>query len=478
MDTTQYPLYLGNIPIQGKTFLPVYDKYSGNMIAEVSLADKSLLEKSIELAVSATHPFRQMSAIARKQILEHCAKRFTDRFDELVEILCLEVGKPINDSKREVQRLIGTFKLAAEEATRIYGEMIPLDISESGSGYLGFWKRVPIGPCLFITPFNFPLNLPAHKIAPAIAVGCPFILKPASLTPISALIIGEVLAETDLPKGAFSILPCSGQDAEHLVADDRLILLSFTGSDVVGWQLKAKASKKEVILELGGNAGCIIDESANLEFAAKRLIFGSFYQAGQSCISVQRIYAHHSIYEKLKKMLVEQISTLKAGDPKDPDNFIGPVISEKDAKRLIEWIDLAKKAGARVLTGGKRTGSLVEATLLENVPPNEKVIKDEVFGPLAVLIPYNNFNEALQAVNNSRFGLQAGVFTRDLYRAQLAWDVLEVGGVVINDIPSWRSDNMPYGGSKDSGMGREGVRFAIEHLTEIRMLVMNNNDKL
>lgn len=472
MEIVQYPLYLGNTPVEGNPFVPVYDKYSGNLIAEVSLADKKSIEKAIEMAVEASKPFRKMSAFARKQVLEHCVKRFTERFDELVETLCMEVGKPFADSKREVQRLIGTFKLAAEESTRIYGELLPLDITENTSDYVGGWKRVPIGPCLFITPFNFPLNLPAHKIAPAIAVGCPFILKPATLTPISAIIIGEILAETDLPPGAFSILPCSNEDAELMVSDDRLKLLSFTGSADVGWKLKSLAGKKQVILELGGNAGCIVDEHIDLDFVTERLVFGAFYQAGQSCISVQRIYAHHSIYDTLKQKLIHEISTLKSGDPKDPNNFIGPLISEKQAVRLMEWIEQAKKAGANVLTGGKRSGAILEATLLENVPTNHKIIQEEVFGPIAVLIPFSDFNEVLAAVNQSHYGLQAGVFTRDLFKAHLAWDTLDVGGVIINDTPSWRSDNMPYGGSKDSGIGREGVRFAIEHLTEIRMMVM------
>jgi len=472
-----YPYYLANRPIFEKNTLPVLDKYTDQTVSEISQADKNTLIKAIQYAVEATVPFRQMAAYERQEVLFHCVKRFKERKEELIEVMSIEAGKKIQDSKGEVDRFLSTFQIAAEEATRIYGEILPLDIRATGAGYMGMWKRVPIGPCLFITPFNFPLNLPAHKLAPAIAVGCPFILKPAPQTPLSALIIGEVLAETNLPLGAFSILPCSVEDAEVLVSDTRIKLLSFTGSGKVGWQLKEKSGKKQVILELGGNAACIVDENVNLDYVVERLTFGAFYYAGQSCISVQRIYIHQAIYESLKTKLVAKAKTLKWGNPKEENIFLGPVIDEIAAKRIEDWIEKAIQAGAKLLCGGKRHGSIIEATLLENVPIDQKVNCEEIFGPVAILTPYQDFDKVLAEVNSSRYGLQAGIFTRDLYKAHQAWDQLEVGGVIVNDVPSWRSDNMPYGGTKDSGIGREGVRFAMEHLTEIKMMVMRLNNQ-
>jgi acyl-CoA reductase-like NAD-dependent aldehyde dehydrogenase len=339
------------------------------------------------------------------------------------------------------------------------------------------WKRVPIGPCSFISPYNFPLNLTAHKIAPALAVGCPFVLKPASLTPVGALIMGEVLAETDLPEGAFSILPCRRDGADLFTTDERLKLLSFTGSPGVGWELKARAGKKPVILELGGNAACVVDEDADLDDAVSRIIHGAFYQSGQSCISVQRVIAHESLYERFREKLVAATQALKMGDPKDPDTFIGPMISEGEASRLHGWILSAVAAGAKLLCGGNRKGTMLEATLLEDVPKNEDVVCQEAFGPVAILSRFSDFEAALREVNDSAFGLQAGIFTRDLYKAHRAWDVLEVGGVVIGDVPSWRVDHMPYGGVKDSGLGREGIRWAIEDMTEIRLLVIRTRSR-
>ena len=369
-------------------------------------------------------------------------------------------------------RLIDTFRVAAEEAVRIDGEMPNLEISARAKGYRGMVKRVPIGPCSFISPFNFPLNLAAHKVAPAIAAGCPFVLKPASRTPIGAIIIGEVLAETDLPKGAFSILPCHREGADLFTTDERFKLLSFTGSPDVGWDLKARAGKKPVILELGGNAAVIVDEDADLDDAVERITFGAFYQSGQSCIGVQRILIHDAIYDELKTRLVEKTAGLKMGDPKDEDTFIGPVISEGEATRLENWVNEAVDAGATLLVGGKREGAMLEATLLENAPKGTNIVEEEAFGPVAVISRFSDFDDALNTVNESKFGLQAGIFTRDLYKAQKAWDELEVGGVVIGDVPSWRVDNMPYGGVKDSGLGREGIRWAINDMTEERLLVI------
>ena len=467
-----YPYYLANKPVAANTDLDVLDKYTGEVATRVAMASPDTIDQAIDKAVEAAEPMRKMKSYQRQAVLSHCVHQFTKRFDELAMSLCIEAGKPIKDARGEVTRLIDTFRIAAEESVRIYGEVQPLDISARAANYTSMWKRVPIGPCSFISPFNFPLNLAAHKVAPALACGCPFVLKPASLTPIGALIIGEVLAETDLPEGAFSILPCRRDGADLFTTDDRLKLLSFTGSPEVGWALKAKAGKKPVVLELGGNAAVIIDETwDDLDDAVERLIVGAFYQSGQSCIGVQRILIHESIYDTLRDKLVAATKKLIAGDPKNEDTFIGPMISEKEASRLGGWVDAAVKSGAKLLVGGKREGTMLDATLLEDVPAGAEVSCKEAFGPVANLSKFSDFDQALRKVNDSVFGLQAGVFTRDLYRAQKAWDELDVGGVVIGDVPSYRVDNMPYGGVKESGLGREGIRFAIEDMTEIRLLV-------
>lgn len=468
-----YPLYLNNKPAQPNADLVVLDKFTGQPAFKTALATPDIIEEAIAGAVRAAKPMAQLASYERQDILTHCVSRFKERADELAFALCVEAGKPIKDAEGEVSRLIDTFRIAAEEAVRLYGEVQPLDISARSKGYLGIWKRVPIGPCSFISPFNFPLNLAAHKIAPAIAAGCPFVLKPASATPLGALIIGEILGECDaLPEGAFSILPASRDGAEQFTTDDRLKLLSFTGSPDVGWELKAKAGKKKVVLELGGNAAVVVDADADLDFAVDRIVFGAFYQSGQSCIGVQRILVHAAVYEAFKAKLVAKTTALVAGDPKDRDTFIGPMISEKEALRLKGWIDEALAAGAKLLCGGGRSGAMLEATLLENVPAHCTAEQEEAFGPLANLSSFDDWAEVLSRVNDSAYGLQAGIFTSDLHKVLDAWDQVEVGGLVVNDVPSYRVDNMPYGGVKDSGLGREGVRFAIEDMTEIRNLVI------
>jgi acyl-CoA reductase-like NAD-dependent aldehyde dehydrogenase len=468
----QYPYYLANEAVFANKDLDVTNKYTGQVATQIALADAKVIDKAIEAAEASQPALNKMPAYKRQQILEHCVTRFRERFDELAYALCIEAGKPIKDARGEVTRLIDTFKIAAEESVRISGEVMNLEITERAKGYQGQYKKVPIGPCSFISPFNFPLNLAAHKIAPAIAAGCSFVLKPASRTPIGALIIGEVLAETDLPKGAFSILPCSRDGADLFTTDDRFKLLSFTGSPDVGWQLKAKAGKKPVILELGGNAGCIVDHDADIDDAIERIVFGAYYQSGQSCISVQRIFIHESIYAEFKSKYQDKVANLVHGDPLNEDTFIGPMISESEAKRLEGWINSAIEDGAKLLCGGKREGLMLQATLLEDAPIGSDVNSEEAFGPVSMISSFNDFEEALALVNNSQFGLQAGIFTRDIYKAHKAWDELDVGGVVIGDVPSWRVDNMPYGGVKESGLGREGIKFAIEDMTEIRLMVI------
>ena len=468
-----YPYYLANEPVAANTDLPVTNKYTGDVAARVALADVDAMERAMAAAVEAFDELRRWPAYKRKAVLEHVVNRMNERAEEMALALCIEAGKPLTFARGEITRGIDTFTLAMEESTRIYGEVQPLDISPRADGYEAIWKRFPIGPCCFITPFNFPINLVAHKVGPALAVGCPFVLKPASNTPIGAIILGEILAETDLPAGAFSVLPCRGSDAEVMVRDDRLKKLSFTGSPEIGWALKALAGRKKVVLELGGNAACIVDRDADVEYACDRIILGAFYQSGQSCVSVQRILAHRDIYRRLRDRLVEKAAQLKVGDPLDEDTFLGPLITEDDAKRIESWVNEAVNAGAKILVGGRRDRSFYDATILEDAPHDAKVNRCEIFGPVATLEAFDDFDDALRIVNDSDYGLQAGVFTRDIHHAFRAFNELVVGGVLINDIPSMRVDSMPYGGVKNSGLGREGVRFAMEDMTEIRLMVLN-----
>lgn len=468
----RYPYYVNNKPEAPNGELEVTDKYTLEVATRVAQPDADAVERAVAGADAAAAPMRKMKPYQRQALLYHCVERFEARFDELAHALCIEAGKPLKYARGEVTRLVDTFRIAAEESVRIYGEVQPLEISERASGYFGMWKKTAMGPVSCITPFNFPLNLVAHKVAPALACGCPFVLKPARNTPIGALIIGEILAEADLPEGAFSILPCTSADAAPLVQDDRMKLLSFTGSDEVGWKLKAWSGKKRVKLELGGNAGCIVDADADLDDAVGRMVHGAFYQSGQSCISVQRILVHDSIYDAFRDKLVEATKKLKVGNPMEEETFIGPVIDEDSADRIEGWVAEAEKAGATVLCGNRREKTLVWPTLLENVPADAKLNCEEVFGPVAVMSRFTDFDQALAEVNNSNYGLQAGVFTRDIFKAHKAWDELDVGGVLINEIPSWRVDHMPYGGTKDSGIGREGIRWAIEEMTETRLFVL------
>ena len=470
--TQSYPYYLANRPVHANTDLAVEDKHTGQTAYRVALADAEVVDRAIAAAVAARRSMAELPAHRRRDVLLHCVERFKARHDELVEVLIVEGGKVLNDARGEVGRLIETFQIAAEEATRIGGEVLPMDIAPRSEAFRGMYKRVPIGPVSLITPFNFPYNLVAHKVAPAIAAGCPFVLKPASKTPVGALLIGEILAECELPEGAFSILPASRDASAAFTEDERLKLLSFTGSDEVGWQLKVKAGKKPVVMELGGNAACLVDADADIDHAVDRLAFGAFYQSGQSCISVQRVQVHESIYDALRERLIDKVGSLKRGDPRDENTFVGPLISEDDAERVVDWISEAVDKGARCLVGGERDGRIVSPAVLENVDRDCRVYRNEVFGPVLVIEPFSDFEQALDVINDSRYGLQAGLFLRDIDKVHRAWDRLDVGGVIINDVPAFRVDHMPYGGVKDSGLGREGIRYAIEDMTEIRMLAI------
>lgn len=469
-----YPLYIANQARSTATSLPVLNKFSGQTVTQVSVADERLVHEAIAAATDAAASCRAMPAYERAEVLHHVVRRICERKDELAAVIAIESGKPIRDARGEVARATDTFRIAAEEATRINGEYLPLDVSPRGAGLEGVCIRVPVGPCAFISPFNFPLNLVAHKVAPAIAVGCPWVLKPASYTPVSALVLGEILAETALPLGAFSILPCTREAADALTTDERLKLLSFTGSPEAGWKMKARAGRKKVVLELGGNAACIVDADADLDRVTDRLTIGAFYQSGQSCISVQRIFIHASIYDELKARLVAAAGRLRAGEPLEEATFLGPLITEEDARRIEQWVSEAVAQGGRILCGGGRNGAFFDATLLEAVPDRVSISCREAFGPVAILEPFTEFAAVCGRVNAGAYGLQAGVFTRDIHKAFHALRAMEVGAVVINDVPSVRVDAMPYGGVKDSGLGREGVRYAIEDMTEPRLLLLKD----
>lgn len=473
-----YPYYLAGQPVSANSDLIVTNKYTAQPAARVAKANRAVVEQAIAAAAEAFERTRKLPGHSRQAILNHLVRSVEQQHEELAHTLAIEVGKPIKDARGEVTRLVDTLRIAAEEAVRIGGEWMPLDISPRAAGYQALVRRFPIGPCGFITPFNFPLNLAAHKIGPAIAAGCPWVLKPASATPISSVMLGEFLAETDWPKGAFSILPCSAVDAAPLITDERIKKLSFTGSPEVGWILKDRAGRKRVTLELGGNAACIVDRGADLDYAADRITIGAFYQSGQSCISVQRVLGHREVYDALVAKLVERAKLLKVGDPLEEDTFLGPLITLDDAQRVESWINEAVAAGARVLCGGRREGPCLEATYLEGVDPRQKISCVEAFGPVATVQPFEQFEEAVRIANDSEYGLQCGVFTPSLDHAFYAYEELDVGGVVINDIPSMRVDSMPYGGVKKSGLGREGVKFAIEEMTERKLLVLNRAGRL
>ncbi|NHB59576.1 aldehyde dehydrogenase family protein [Acinetobacter sp. 194] len=473
-EILEFPLYVANKAVTSGQWLEVHHKYSGEVYAKVALADQVILEKAISASVKAEKEMAALKPFQKQKILLHCVKRFNEMREELTDLLIIEGGKPRTAAAAEVERLINTFQIAADAVSQLdSGRLIPLAVTQAASAYQGMIKHVPIGAISLISPFNFPLNLTAHKIAPAIAAGCPFVLKPASLTPISALKIAEVLAETDLPKGAFSILPCPRDLADVLVTDDRFKLLSFTGSDVVGWDMKARAGRKKVTLELGGNAAVMIEPDTEMNDALiDRIIGGAYGHAGQVCISVQRILVHADIYTELKKRLVAKIKKLSAADPNLASTLVGPMIKEAEAVRLKKWVDKAQKKGAKLLAGGTLKGVLFEPTLLEGVDEKLEIYKDEAFGPVAVIEKYKDFEKAITKINASRFGLQAGIYTQNLNKMLYAWDHLHVGGVIINDIPSFRVDNMPYGGVKDSGLGREGIQSAIRDMQEERLLVI------
>jgi len=451
----------------------VTNPFTGHVFAEVCQAGESDVEEAIASSVAAAPVMAKLASHARYNILQDMAALLYRRRDEFARTITEEAGKPIADAKREVNRAVQTLTIAAEEAKRIPGEVVPLDWTPQTESYLGMVRRFPLGPIVGITPFNFPLNLVVHKVAPALAAGNPILIKPAPQTPLTSLLLGEVALEAGLPVGGLNVVPCDNALAERLVIDPRFKLLSFTGSAPVGWMLKAKCGKKKVTLELGGNAGVIVEPDADLDLAAKRCASGGFGYAGQTCISVQRILVHHSVADAFTTKLLLQVARLKAGDPTDETTTVGPLIDPAATQRVEGWIEEAVSQGARILLGGKRLGTVLEATVLTNVKPEMKVSCQEVFGPVVTVSSYRQFSDAIAALNQSDYGLQAGVFTQDINKVFHAFRHLEVGAVLANEIPTFRADHMPYGGVKDSGLGREGVRAAIEDMTEPRLLVLN-----
>jgi acyl-CoA reductase-like NAD-dependent aldehyde dehydrogenase len=451
----------------------IHSPGSGRLVGKTYRASAAHAEAAITAAVRAFEITRKLGGYERQRILRAIASGIDQHREELARIMALEAGKPLKASRVEVDRSIFTFNVAAEEAVRIGGEYLPLDWQASTAGRWGIVRRFALGPIVAITPFNFPINLVAHKLAPAIAAGCSIVLKPAPQTPFTALRLAQIIEEAGWPTGGLNVLPLSNEDAGLMVGDDRIKLLSFTGSTAVGWQLKAQSGKKRVVLELGGNAGVIVCSDANLEYAAERCAAGGFTYAGQTCISVQRILVEDSVYDKFIDALVRRVKKLKVGDALDESTDVGPLINEGAARRNVEWIEEAVRGGARLLRGGQRTGSTVTPAVLTNTKPDMRVNCMEIFGPVVTVEKFTDYDEALASINRSDFGLQAGVFTRDFVRITRAFETLEVGGLMIGEVPSFRIDHMPYGGVKDSGLGREGLRYAIEEMTEPRLLAIH-----
>ena len=472
--TAEHPFVIAGRPGRSERALDVTCPYDDAVVGRTWLATADQYEEAVRGAQSAAPAMRALPAWKRADILLNVSAALIAERDAIGRRLAGEVGKALRDALTEVDRAAMTFRVAAEEARRIGGEVVPMDLAPHGEQRFAVARRYPLGPIAAISPFNFPLNLSAHKLAPAIAAGNPVVLKPATKTPLSAIRLGQLLTEAGVPEGGVSVLPMDRATGDRMVTDERFKLLTFTGSSAVGWAMKARAGKKRLLLELGGNAGVVVDETADVAFAAARVATGGFALAGQSCISVQRVYVHASIVDRFAASLVERLAALKVGDPLDPATDVGPMIDRGEVDRIDAWVHEAVAAGARLLTGGMRLGGALYApTVLTDVPETARVCADEVFAPLVVLARFTDYTEALHAVNRSAFGLQAGVFTAQLERALQAFDTLEAGGIVINDVPTWRIDHMPYGGVKDSGLGREGPRYAIEEMTELKLMVVN-----
>ncbi len=450
----------------------IHNPYDGSIVAEVCQADFADAERACGLAQSAFPETKKLSSWQRAAILHAVADRLVEQMEHVAHIILLEAGKPVTDARNEVARAVQTFRVAAEEAKRIGGDVTSADWTPGTEGRVALSRRFPIGPILGITPFNFPVNLVAHKLAPAIASGNPILLKPAPQTPLSSLWLGRAVRDAGWPAGAISVLPCSNEVTAQLVRDERFAMLSFTGSAHIGWMLRRQAATPRVTLELGGNAAVIVCEDADLAKAVPKLVAGGYTYAGQSCISVQRVYVHASLKARLVESVVEELRALKAGDPAEPSTRVGPMINEAAARRAESWIAEAVKMGATLHIGGKRIGTVLQPTLLSDVPSTAQLSCEEVFAPVVIVEAYENFADVLAAVNTSKYGLQAAIFTADWQKMTQAWNELEVGAVLVGESSAWRAEHLPYGGVKNSGVGREGVRSAILEMTEPRLLIV------
>jgi acyl-CoA reductase-like NAD-dependent aldehyde dehydrogenase len=458
----------------GTDSFEVKSPFDGAVVASVASPTKTDIEAAVEAAAAVFDEARKLPVHVRADALMHISQRLAERNDEVGELIAREGGKPIKWAKVEATRAVATFRWAAEEIRRSGGEMMRLDTEASLGSRLGIVRRFPLGPVLGIAPFNFPVNLVAHKLAPALAVGAPIVIKPATKTPLGALLLGELFLETDLPPAMCSVLPVGGSEAGEMARDKRFAKISFTGSSEVGWGLKAASPKKAVTLELGGNAGVIVHSDGDLATAAQRIAYGGYYQAGQSCISVQRVLVHDAVASEFTDALVSEVNKLVTGDPMSPETDVGPVIEHDALERISAWVDEAVQSGAEVLCGGKREDPFYLPTVLAATEADMKVRCEEIFGPVVTVGTYSDFESAIAEINNSKYGLQAGVFTKDIDRLMTAHRDIEVGGVVANDVSAFRADQMPYGGTKDSGFGREGLRYAMDEMTEPRILVLSH----
>jgi len=470
-----YPIILGGIKKQTDEIVTVRFPFTGEAYAQVCQASSLDLKAAVTESVKGFETTKKLSSGTRSQILTRLADGIHTRADELAEVLVMEGGKTRKFAIAEVARAEVTVRTSAEEAKRIYGEIIPLDWSDDTAGRTGFLQRFPLGPVVGIVPFNFPLNLACHKLAPAIAAGNSIILKPASSTPVSSLLLGEMAIAAGMPPAAISVVPCAGGRAEQLARDPRVAFLSFTGSCTVGWHLREIAGRTKVGLELGGNAAVIVHEDANLDYAAQRIATGGFINAGQVCISVQRVLIHRPVYERAAEKILAAVKALSVGDPRDPATDVGPMIDRLKAEDAYRKVQEAVKQGARILTGGTLEETMFAPTIIVDTTPAMRVNKEEVFAPVISLIPYDDFPEALRIANTGEYGLQVGLFTQNINRAMQAFADMDTGGVIVNDIPTFRVDQMPYGGAKGSGLGREGPRYAIEEMSELRLMVINRN---
>jgi glyceraldehyde-3-phosphate dehydrogenase (NADP+) len=472
MPASATPIFLGGTWSESDEPIEIWTPGGERRVGATFEATADQLEHAIAAAAASQRHLATQAPYERSAVLRRVAQAIAEHQEELARLLSEEAGKPIRDAKTEVERTAMTFRIASEEAERISGEVIDLGLNQVSRGRIGITRRFPAGPVAGISPFNLPLSLAAHKLAPAMAAGCPIVLKVPSQTPLALLKLASLIEESGAPPGSVTMAPMSIPVGDKLVTDDRFAVLSFTGSPRVGWDMKARSGRKRVILELGGNAGALVDRSADLDWAARRCVQGAFKYAGQICISVQRVFVHAEVWTEFVERFVKLAAGLRVGDPADESTDVGPLISETAADRVRQWVAEAAAEGARTLLGGPGEGSYLPPTILTDVPATARVCREEVFGPVAILSRVESFDAGLEAVNDSQFGLQAGVFTADVASSWRAFESLQVGGVILNDSPTYRIDHMPYGGIKDSGLGREGIRYAIEEMTESRLLVI------